>query len=106
MNEECVQELTLLLRAGWRVITLESFEEERALRVLERAARSVKRELRTWSVAAGLVPDGEGSGSLDEGLRAMAAVEEPSVFVILDARVPLQDSTAANQARWPPGVRL
>ena len=38
MNADCVQELTLLLRAGWRVIALESFEEERALRVLERAA--------------------------------------------------------------------
>lgn len=99
MNEDCVQELTLLLRAGWRVITLESFEEERALRVLERAARSAKRELRTWSVAAGLAPDGGGSGSLDEGLRVMEAVEEPAIFVILDARVPLQDFTSVRRLR-------
>lgn len=99
MNADCVQELTLLLRAGWRVIALESFEEERALRVLERAARSVKRELCTWSVAAGLGPEGGGSGSLDEGLRAIAAVEEPAVFVILDARVPLQDFASVRRLR-------
>jgi SpoVK/Ycf46/Vps4 family AAA+-type ATPase len=99
VNADCVQELSLLLRAGWRVIALESFEEERALRVLERAAQSAKRELRTWSVATGLEPEGEGSGSLDEGLRAIAAVEEPAVFVILDARVPLQDFVSIRRLR-------
>ncbi len=99
MNADCVQEISLLLRAGWRVIALESFEEERALRVVERAARSSKRELRTWSVAAGLGPDGEGSGSLDQGLRAIAAVEEPTVVAILDAQVPRQDYAAGRRLR-------
>jgi SpoVK/Ycf46/Vps4 family AAA+-type ATPase len=99
VNVDCVQEISLLLRAGWRVIALESFEEERALRVLERAAQSAKRELRTWSVAAGLEPEGEGGGSLDQGLRAIAAVEEPTVFAILDARVPLQDFAATRRLR-------
>jgi AAA+ superfamily predicted ATPase len=99
VNADCVQELSLLLRAGWRVVALESFEEERALRVLERAARSAKRELRTWSVAAGLQPGGEAGGSLDLGLRAIEAVEEPTVFAILDAEAPLQDFVAARRLR-------
>ena len=99
MSADCVQELSLLLRAGWRVIALESFEEERALRVLERAARSAKRALHTWSVSAGLAPEGEGSGSLDEGLRAIAKIEEPAIFAILDAHVPLQDYTAIRRMR-------
>ena len=50
-------------------------------------------------MAAGLGPDGEGAGSLDEGLRAIAAVEEPAVFAILDAQVPLQDFTASRRLR-------
>ncbi len=99
MNADCVQEISLLLRAGWRVIALESFEEERALRILERAAKSTKRKLHTWSVAAGLTTEGEGSGSLDEGLRAIAAVEAPAVFAILDAQTPLQDFTATRRLR-------
>jgi len=99
VNTECVQEISLLIRAGWRVIALESFEEERALRVVGRAARSAKRGLRIWSVAAGLDPDGEGAGSLDQGLRAIAAVEEPAVFAILDAQAPLQDFAASRRLR-------
>jgi len=99
VKADCVQDISLLLRAGWRVIALESFEEERALRVLERAARSAKRELRTWSVSAGLSPDGEGEGSLDQGLRAIAAVQEAAVFAILDAQVPLQDFAASRRLR-------
>jgi SpoVK/Ycf46/Vps4 family AAA+-type ATPase len=99
MSADCVQELSLLMRAGWRVAALESFEEERALRVLERAARSAKRALYTWSVSAGLTPEGTGSGSLDEGLRAIAKIEEPAVFAILDAHVPLQDYNAIRRMR-------
>ena len=99
MNADCVQEISLLIRAGWKVIALETFEEERALRALERAARSAKRELRTWSVATGLDQDGAGSGSLDEGLRAIAEIDEPAVFAILDARIPLRDFTATRRLR-------
>ena len=99
MNVDCVQEISLLIRAGWKVIALETFEEERVLRVLERAARSAKRKLSTWSVAKGLDQEGAGSGSLDEGLRAIAEVDEPAVFAILDARIPLQDFTATRRLR-------
>ena len=99
MNADCAEEISLQLQAGWRVIALESFEEDRALRVLERAARLAKRELRTWSVSRGLAPEGRGSGSLDEGLRAIEEVEEPVVFAILDAQVPLRDFVASRRLR-------
>ncbi len=46
------RELGWLLRAGYRVVAFESFEEERALRVLERAAAQAERTLAVWSLAA------------------------------------------------------
>ncbi len=54
MKSEAVQELTLLIGSGWRVVALESFEEERALRILDAAAQAVGRSLITWSLASGM----------------------------------------------------
>ncbi len=52
----CSAELELLLRSGWRVVVLETFEEDRALRVLEQVARTQERALVPWSSAAGTFP--------------------------------------------------
>jgi len=79
------KELSLLMRAGYRLVALETFEEERALRLLERAAKRARRRLCTWTVASGFTGSGEGAGSLGAGLSALAAVEEPAVFAMLDA---------------------
>ena len=49
MSRECAKELGLLVKAGWRLIALETFEEERALATLKLAAQACKRELVTWS---------------------------------------------------------
>ena len=82
---EVADELRLLVRSGWRLIALETFEEERAQNLLERVAEASERRCRVWSAASGLSDSGEGSGSLDAGLRAIEAIEEPSLFVLLDA---------------------
>ncbi len=92
-------EIGLLLRAGWRVIALESFEEERALRSLERAAGRAKRPLHTWSLAAGLLPEGGGEGSLDAAIQAIAAHSEPAIFALLDAHAVLGDATGLRRLR-------
>ena len=39
MSQSVVTELSLLLRSGWRIVALETFEEDRALRILERASK-------------------------------------------------------------------
>jgi SpoVK/Ycf46/Vps4 family AAA+-type ATPase len=91
------RELGWLLRAGYRVVAFESFEEERALRVLERAAAQAERTLAVWSLAAGI--EGRGAGSLDAGLRELETVEKPIVLAVLDAQTVLADAIAVRRLR-------
>jgi SpoVK/Ycf46/Vps4 family AAA+-type ATPase len=99
MSQGCVRELELLLRAGWRMLVLESFEEERAVRAVQAAAQSSERGVLTWSLAAGVNGQGTGAGSLDEGLRTLAEHGEPAVFVILDAHRVLCEAAAVRRLR-------
>ncbi len=92
-------ELRLLVRAGWRLAVFETFEEERALNLLERVASGSERKLVTWTVAAGLAGSGDGSGSLDAGLAAIARCEEPALFAMLDAHRWLDDAIALRRLR-------
>jgi len=99
MSRDCARELEVLVRAGWRLVALETFEEDRALRVLEKAAGACERRLVPWSVASGLGTGGEGAGSLDAGLEAIAAVDEPALFALLDAQPWLGDARALRRLR-------
>ena len=78
MSQETLTELTLLIQSGWQLVALETFEEERALRVLQRTAKSCERELLIWSLASGTRAGGQGAGSFDEGLKAISARGEPA----------------------------
>jgi ATP-dependent 26S proteasome regulatory subunit len=91
------RELGWLLRAGYRVVAFESFEEERALRVLERAAVQAERALVVWSLAAGV--EGRGAGSFDAGLRELEALDKPLVLVVLDAQTVLAEPLAVRRLR-------
>jgi SpoVK/Ycf46/Vps4 family AAA+-type ATPase len=91
------RELGWLLRAGQRVVAFESFEEERALRVLERAAGQAERALAVWSLANGV--EGRGAGSLDAGLRELETIEKPLVLAVLDAQTVLADAVAVRRLR-------
>ena len=73
MSARTVEELRVLVRAGWRVIALETFEEERALQLLERVVDGTGQQLLPWTVASGLGATGKGGGDLDAGVAAMAA---------------------------------
>src|SRR5262245_51814759 len=92
-------ELRALVRAGWRLAVFETFEEERALNLLERVASTSERALVTWTAAAGLGERGEGSGSLDAGLTAIAGREQPALFAMLDAHRWLDDAIALRRLR-------
>jgi MoxR-like ATPase len=92
-------ELRQLVRAGWRLAVFETFEEERALNLLERVATGSERKLLTWTAASGFGERGEGSGSLDAGLTAIARCEEPALFAMLDAHRWLDDAIALRRLR-------
>ncbi len=95
--EGAEKELVWLLRAGYRVLAVESFEEERALRVIERAATQAERAFVTWSLAAGI--GGQGAGSLDAGLRELEGLDKPLVLTVLDAQAVLDDPVALRRLR-------
>ena len=60
LSHSSPQELALMVQSGWRVIALETFEEERATKLLERVAEACKRTLVRWSSASGLGDTGQG----------------------------------------------
>jgi len=93
------EEIALLVRSGWCLIALETFEEERALEMLAAAARECGREVVTWSVASGMASTGQGAGSLDAGLRALATRPEPALFALLDAHRHTSDALGMRQMR-------
>ncbi len=107
MSARCAEEMRALLRAGWRLLALESFEEDRALQTVERVAKSGGWECLPWSVARGLgdglgqsgSAEGKGRGSLDAGLAAMAEHTKPALFVLLDAHRVLHDPLAVRRLR-------
>ena len=99
MSSDLEREISLHLRAGYRVVVFESFEEDRALRLLQRSAKRVEREVHTWSLASGMDGSGEGAGSLDAGLQQWLTVEQPGVLVVLDAHAVIDEATAVRRIR-------
>ena len=92
-------EISSLVVSGWRLVALETFEEERALRILERVAARHERALLRWTVASGLGETGKGSGGLEEGLRALEEIDHPAVFVLLDAQLDVASPAAVRRLR-------
>jgi AAA+ superfamily predicted ATPase len=99
MSTPAAGELHTLLRAGWRLIALETFEEDRALQILARVAEKTGFQCLPWSVARGLAGSEKGAGSLDSGLASMAAHTEPALFALLDAHRLLDDPVAVRRLR-------
>jgi ATPase family associated with various cellular activities (AAA) len=99
MSGSVAEELRTLIRSGWRLLVLETFEEDRALPLLERVAASCERACVPWSLASGLAGSGRGEGSLDAGLRAIAEHAEPAVFALLDAHRLLDEPLSLRRLR-------
>jgi hypothetical protein len=93
------EELSLLIRSGWRVIALETFEEDRAVAMVQRVAEGLERKCDTWSLATGFEGDAQSSGSFDAAIRAIAVRTSPALFVILDAHRVLDDPLAIRRLR-------
>ncbi|MBW2269713.1 MAG: AAA family ATPase [Deltaproteobacteria bacterium] len=103
MSTQCTEELRALLSSGWRLVAFETFEEDRALQVLQRLVQAGDQELSVWSAARGCDPDGAGAGSLDAGIIALSQRTQPGVFALLDAHRWLDDPLAVRRLRdWIP----
>ncbi|MFP8882023.1 MAG: hypothetical protein VCE43_22390, partial [Myxococcota bacterium] len=105
MSASPAQEIQLLIRSGWNLIAVQTCEEDRALSLLERVSQSVDRKCVRWTLTSGLRSDDHpsseatGTGSLDAGLQAIEAYEQPAIFAILDAHRLLDDSHAIRRLR-------
>ncbi len=99
MSRSPAKEMQLLLKSGWRLLAVETFEEKRALRALEAVAQASDRELVVWSLASGLGSSGAGAGSFDDGLRAISAHTAPAIFAVLDAQRLLDEAIALRRLR-------
>ena len=99
MSQECAREIELLVKASWRLLVLESFEEDRALRAVQAAAQVSERAVVTWSLAGGVGGNGPGAGSLDAGLQALGEYADPTIFVVLDAHRVIDDRAAVRRLR-------
>ncbi|MFP6639426.1 MAG: AAA family ATPase, partial [Myxococcota bacterium] len=82
-----------------RLIALESFEEDCALRVLGRVADGCGLKLIRWTVASGIGDSALGNGGLESGLRALAEIDEPALFVLLDCGRELEQHEAVRHLR-------
>ena len=88
------------VRAGWRLAAFETFEEERALNLLERVATGGERKLR--HVDARRRARRQRRGRRDRSTRASRAIarcEEPALFAMLDAHRWLDDAIALRRLR-------
>jgi ATP-dependent 26S proteasome regulatory subunit len=92
-------ELAVLIRSGWRLISFETFEEDRALRVIERVAEGLERKPMVWTSASGFAGSGEGAGDLEYGIAAIQNVPEPAIFVLLDAHEALRSAVTTRKLR-------
>jgi SpoVK/Ycf46/Vps4 family AAA+-type ATPase len=99
VSATCAEELRSLVRSGWRLVALETFEEDRALALLERAATAAGAACVRWTLASGLGEGGQGAGSLDAGLAAISAHREPALFALLDAHRVLDDPRGVRRLR-------
>jgi len=99
MSKATADELRLLIRSGWRLIVLETFEEDRALALLEKVAVANEAPLVRWSLASGLSAGPQAAGSLEAGLRAIEAHAGPAIFALLDVHRLLDDPLAVRRLR-------
>ena len=103
MKNGPANELEQLIRAGWRLIALETFEEDRGLRLLDRVGDATQREPIVWSLASGRSGTDDAAGSLEAGLRSLAHHEKPALFVLLDVQPLLNNPVCIRLIRdWLP----
>ncbi len=96
--ENTLERLPTLIRAGVRCFYVETEEEGRALRLLERHADTADLELRMWSAASG-VDEGRAPTPLLENLRNLRHRPNEEMWVFLEPDPWLKDPVARRELR-------
>src|SRR4051794_11309834 len=98
---DAVAELRLLLGSGTALITVDTAEEPRALRIIRDASGATP--MWTWSAASGLARDGNapiyGSVDPDQMLSNLLAMTGPWTCVLCDPAPVLGDAVALRQLK-------
>ncbi|MEO1234017.1 MAG: AAA family ATPase [Myxococcota bacterium] len=98
------KDVAVLSRAGYPVILLVTQEEERALDLVEQAARAARKNLHRWSISLGWHADRAAEAEATAGdpkaaLTGLAPHAEPGLFVLLDFHPFLEDPTVVRHLR-------
>ncbi|MEZ4382509.1 MAG: AAA family ATPase [Nannocystaceae bacterium] len=98
MSESLHVRIDRALRAGARVLWLETREEDRALALLEDVGGSLEWPVRTWSLARGCDGDAAPRG-LGDLLGDLLDARADALWVLLDAAPPLSDARLRRSLR-------
>lgn len=98
------REIAVLSRSGYPLISVVTHEEQRALGLVEQAARAARKELARWSISLGYhehpgVQQEETAGLPDAALDALSRRAEPSLVVFLDFHPFLSDPAVVRRLR-------
>jgi SpoVK/Ycf46/Vps4 family AAA+-type ATPase len=99
MNE-VAKKLAGGLEAGYVLVHLVTWEEDRGRDVVGEAAKKLGRQVSVWSVASGF-GDHKGPGPADPGeaLSRISATDDARLFVLLDFHAALEDPLAVRRLR-------
>jgi ATP-dependent 26S proteasome regulatory subunit len=79
------REIEVMIRSGYPIIYMTTWEEQRALETLRRVAKGMQMPLQTWRVSAGLISErGVQKAEEEKVLDIIIAEREPSVVVLQD----------------------
>ena len=101
--EELLQRLGLLVQARYPLLYLLTHEEERTLRGLGKLAETEGLALYEWRVSTGVSRAGQpiapGTDELELALDTLADIDEPALFVLLDAHSELDRPSVLRRIR-------
>ena len=90
--ERVADNITILLRSSYPIVYVTTWEEHRALTMLEMVSQNLDRKLVRWSVTEGMV-DGKDAQKMNprQALDKMLSAHDPSIFVLHDFHPYLSD---------------
>jgi len=94
------RDIAVLSRSGYPVIYVVTQEEDRALELVEAAAKAVRKGFFRWSVSEGFGADDDAAiGDPRLAIDAVASTEEPALFTLLDLHPYLDDPGVVRHLR-------
>ena len=93
-----IQKLRALLQAPYAFIEIITFEEDRALSLIQSLAKGLNREVKEWSAVTGF-EGSPASGDFQQALRHIEAAPLNHVFVLKDCDPYFSDATTIRRIR-------